>query len=188
MSGEGSAPWRTAARCLPRARALAAEGTGPAGGRCGRIGFDRARLCYGGRVVPGCRSNDTQIFGRPIGVRFGLTRRCSAVSRVCPSAEDGTRASQPVIAGPARVLAVLSRACKREQRDNRPCRHASHEVSSPSADLGIRRAARCCHASDDPAPTIRPAAPLQHAAPAAKCRSASHDGSAPRGVVHAVFR
>jgi hypothetical protein len=109
MPGEDSRRRGERRRCLPRARALAAEGTG--------LGTMRPywlrprppvlwRTCRPGLPIEG-----HPLFGRSIGVRFGLTRRCSAVPRVrVPSAEDETRASQPVIVEPARVLAVPSLA------------------------------------------------------------------------------
>jgi hypothetical protein len=50
----GGVVFRALVRSLPKERGS---------GQCGRIGFGRARLCYGGRVVPGCRSKDTHYLG-----------------------------------------------------------------------------------------------------------------------------
>jgi hypothetical protein len=73
----------------------------------------------------------------------------------------------------ARVAARTCVARDRARDGNRPCRHASHEVSSPSADLGIRRAVRRCHAvADDPASTIRRGLRLCARAP---CLAMLHD-------------
>jgi len=105
----------------------------------------RVRLCYDGPVASGCQNRRFPIIGWSPASASTCRRRFSAAIRACPLRRFGSirhRRADPC--SPPVALLRLG---------DRPGRHASLEVSSPSANKARPRCP-CCHAPDDPAATL----------------------------------
>jgi hypothetical protein len=140
-----------------------AGGTSP-GGACSLLAWPRPSV-LGRTSRRGPPTDGPPIYaGASRGVRSGLARRFSAMihssesntsvgatkrARLARHGSNPASSGRPECSpsGPARSGA---------QGDDRPGRHASLEVLSPSANVGCAALSACCHAADDPASALSP--------------------------------